>query len=88
MHANRPRSIRRSQAPSPFWATTKRYHLPMVKVGSLVRYRLADLEKFLELCIVRRGCRVTQLKTPTPAGHDGVGVKDSYIEGFYHVPSV
>ncbi len=30
------------------WATTKRYHLPMVKVGSLVRYRLADLEKFLE----------------------------------------
>jgi excisionase family DNA binding protein len=30
------------------WATAKRYQLPMVKVGSLVRYRLSDLEKFLE----------------------------------------
>jgi excisionase family DNA binding protein len=30
------------------WATTRRYHLPMVKVGSLCRYRLADLEAFLQ----------------------------------------
>ncbi len=30
------------------WATTRRYHLPMVKVGSLCRYRVADLERFLE----------------------------------------
>jgi excisionase family DNA binding protein len=30
------------------WATTKRYHLPYIKVGTLVRYRLSDLEKFLE----------------------------------------
>ena len=30
------------------WATTRRYNLPMVKVGSLVRYRLRDLERFLE----------------------------------------
>jgi excisionase family DNA binding protein len=30
------------------WVTTKRYNLPMVKVGSLVRYRLADLERFIE----------------------------------------
>lgn len=29
------------------WATTKRYALPFAKVGSLVRYRLTDLEAFL-----------------------------------------
>lgn len=31
------------------WATTKRYPLPYIKVGSLVKYRLRDLEQFLEL---------------------------------------
>ena len=30
------------------WATTKRYDLPMVKVGSLVRYRLVDLKRFIQ----------------------------------------
>jgi len=30
------------------WATTKRYPLPMVKVGCLVRYRRSDLERFLD----------------------------------------
>jgi excisionase family DNA binding protein len=30
------------------WASTRRYALPMVKVGSLVRYRRSDLERFLE----------------------------------------
>ncbi|MGD0900813.1 MAG: helix-turn-helix domain-containing protein [Thermoguttaceae bacterium] len=30
------------------WATTKRYCLPMVKVGSRVRYRLSDIEAFLQ----------------------------------------
>jgi excisionase family DNA binding protein len=30
------------------WLTTKRYNLPVVKVGSLVRYRLTDLEAFLD----------------------------------------
>ena len=30
------------------WASTKRYQLPMVKVGRAVRYRLADLERWLE----------------------------------------
>jgi excisionase family DNA binding protein len=30
------------------WKTSQRYRLPVVKVGSLVRYRLADLERFLE----------------------------------------
>ncbi len=29
------------------WATTRRYALPMVKVGSLCRYRRADLDAFL-----------------------------------------
>ena len=30
------------------WATVGRYDLPFVRVGRLVKYRLADLEKFLE----------------------------------------
>jgi excisionase family DNA binding protein len=29
------------------WACTKRYLLPFVKVGRLVRYRQSDLENFL-----------------------------------------
>jgi len=30
------------------WATTKRHPLPYIKVGRLVKYRLSDLEAFLE----------------------------------------
>jgi excisionase family DNA binding protein len=30
------------------WATTKRYGLPFIKVGSLVRYRRSDLQRFLD----------------------------------------
>lgn len=30
------------------WRTTKRYSLPYVKVGRLVKYRLDDLNAFLE----------------------------------------
>lgn len=29
------------------WACTKRYPLPYVKVGRLVKYRLADLQAFI-----------------------------------------
>lgn len=29
------------------WRTTKRYQIPYVKVGRLVKYRLPDLEAFL-----------------------------------------
>jgi hypothetical protein len=29
------------------WACTKRYALPYVKVGRLVKYRLVDLENFI-----------------------------------------
>ena len=29
------------------WATTHKHHLPYIKVGSLVKYRLSDLEAFL-----------------------------------------
>ena len=29
------------------WASRKRYGLPFVKVGGLVRYRMADLERWL-----------------------------------------
>ena len=30
------------------WATNKRYSLPFVKVGSLVRYRRSDLDAWLQ----------------------------------------
>lgn len=30
------------------WASTKRYPLPFVKIGSLVRYRKQDLDHFIE----------------------------------------
>ena len=30
------------------WRSTQRYGLPYVRCGSRIRYRLADLEKFLE----------------------------------------
>ncbi len=30
------------------WACTKRYGLPIVKIGRLVRYRRADLDAFIE----------------------------------------
>ncbi|MBX7075613.1 MAG: helix-turn-helix domain-containing protein [Pirellulales bacterium] len=31
------------------WRSTGRYQLPFTRVGRLIRYRVADLEKFLEL---------------------------------------
>lgn len=30
------------------WASTQRYALPFVKVGRLAKYRLADLDAFIE----------------------------------------
>lgn len=30
------------------WRATNRYHLPFVKVGRLVRYRLSDINDFIE----------------------------------------
>ena len=30
------------------WTTTKRYNLPYVKVGRLVKYRLSDIEEFIQ----------------------------------------
>ena len=30
------------------WRSTKRYSLPYIKVGRLVRYRKSDLDRFLE----------------------------------------
>ncbi len=30
------------------WRCTKRYHLPFIKVGRLVRYRKSDLDTFLD----------------------------------------
>jgi excisionase family DNA binding protein len=37
------------------WLTTKRYKLPVVKVGSRVRYRMRDLERFLDARTVGAG---------------------------------
>lgn len=34
------------------WACTKRYDLPYVKVGRLVKYRLSDLQAFVASRIV------------------------------------
>jgi len=31
------------------WATNKRYNLPFYKVGRLVKYKISDLEKFINL---------------------------------------
>jgi len=30
------------------WACNKRYNLPMIKVGRLVKYRISDLEVFIK----------------------------------------
>lgn len=30
------------------WACNKRYNLPYYKIGSLAKYRLSDLEKFVQ----------------------------------------
>ena len=30
------------------WKSTKRYHIPVIKVGRLVRYRYSDLIAFIE----------------------------------------
>jgi len=30
------------------WATNKRYKLPFYKVGRLVKYKISDLEKFIQ----------------------------------------
>lgn len=35
------------------WASTGRYSLPYVRVGRSVRYRLADLERFLAARTIR-----------------------------------
>lgn len=30
------------------WASTRRYDLPFIKIGRLVKYRLSDLQAFVE----------------------------------------
>ena len=41
------------------WASTRRYELPFIKVGRLVKYRMSDLEAFVE---ARKRC-VSDAKT-------------------------
>ncbi len=36
------------------WKCTQRYNLPVVKVGRCVRYRLSDLQAFIERNVVGR----------------------------------
>ena len=40
--------LRISRLTLPVWRCTKRHRIPYVRVGSAVRYRRADLEKYLE----------------------------------------
>jgi excisionase family DNA binding protein len=40
------------------WATTHRYHLPYIRVGTRVRYRRSDLEAFLDRRTVQAGADV------------------------------
>lgn len=42
-----------SEATLAVWKTTKRYPLPCVKVGRLVKYRKSDLLAFIEARTVR-----------------------------------
>ena len=37
------------------WRCTKRYKLPYVKTGRLVRYRLSDLNQFIESRTIQSG---------------------------------
>ena len=39
--------LRTSEHTLAVWASTKRYGLPYVKIGRLVRYRRADLDAFI-----------------------------------------
>lgn len=34
------------------WASTKRYNLPYVKIGRLVRYKICDLDAFIASRVV------------------------------------
>lgn len=35
------------------WRSTKRYNIPFYKIGNLVRYKMSDLEKWVEERTVR-----------------------------------
>lgn len=37
------------------WKCTGRYNLPSVKIGRLVKYRVSDLEQFIENGVVNHG---------------------------------
>lgn len=37
------------------WASTKRYDLPMVKIGRHVKYRQSDLDAFIERNVIGAG---------------------------------
>jgi len=39
----------------PVWRCTKRYKIPYIKVGRLVRYRRSDLEAWLESRTLNNG---------------------------------
>ena len=37
------------------WRSTKRYELPYIRMGRLIRYRVSDLEEFIEKYYEKRG---------------------------------
>ena len=44
------------------WKSTKRYNLPVVKVGRLAKYRYSDLLEFIEMRTVNRPNIVNDVK--------------------------
>ncbi len=63
-HLNQHRLLSRKEAAEflgvktitlAIWESTKRYNLPVVKVGRLVRYRFGDLLDFVDRRTVNKG---------------------------------
>ena len=55
------------------WATTHRYDLPFIKVGRSVRYRVSDLDAFLEQRTVSGGS-ADSATLPRPSHRRGLWV--------------
>jgi hypothetical protein len=49
------------------WRCTKRYPLKFIKVGSRIRYRLADIEEFIKGCARGSHSRADGSQPATPA---------------------
>lgn len=47
--------LRTTESALASWASHKRYSLPFIKIGGLVRYKLSDLEDFIARHTIRPG---------------------------------